>query len=191
MKTYIQILGLFFLSLAQAETTWLCKEESSRRQGDDTVLACGIGIASDENEARLQAFDNAKLEFDKLCKASDDCQGRPVSIEPKRTTCEQDSDQIFKCYRLLAFTITKPQVQKDPVTGKVLTKVTKGITKQELLVILGTPSGVIRVPGVNSRLQFLFRGQVCRIEGAACYVILQDGKVIDYKDLKPVYDGDI
>lgn len=92
-------------TLASAKDEWLCTEESSQIQ-NGTLLACGVGLGKDENEARSKAFENARAEFIRVCDASDDCKEHKVTVEPKRTTCERSSKESYKCYRLLAFTIS-------------------------------------------------------------------------------------
>jgi len=97
-------IALFLYSATtMGATGWLCEEESSQRRGN-TISACGIGVGRDENLARLMAFDNAKVEFSKVCGASDDCKGHRISVEPARTACDRDGKN-YKCYRLIIFTI--------------------------------------------------------------------------------------
>lgn len=93
----------FIQSAFAADPIWLCREESSQRQ-ENAIKACGIGTGKDENAARLNAFDNSKTEFLRICKSSDDCRDHEITIEPKRTSCEQE-DGGYKCYRLIVFTI--------------------------------------------------------------------------------------
>lgn len=69
------------------------------------MRSCGVGLGSDENAARRDAFKNAKTEFAALCRVSDDCEGREVTVSPERTSCEPQSGGGYKCYRLLVFNI--------------------------------------------------------------------------------------
>lgn len=77
------------------------------------MQSCGIGRSSDENEARVRAFENAQFEFYRLCKASDFCGDRKVSVDPKRTTCDKGSDGSFKCTRLLEFTLSAEKKERN------------------------------------------------------------------------------
>lgn len=88
-----------------AKSEWLCTEASSQRRGD-SIYSCGIGSGKDENEARLNAFDNSKKEFNRICDSSDDCKGHEISVNPERTACEKGTN-TFKCYRLIVFTINE------------------------------------------------------------------------------------
>ena len=96
--------SLLFAFASVASESWLCTEEASQRRGDQ-ILSCGIGKGSDENEARKNAFENSKAEFDRICSRSTDCRGHTVSIEPRRTSCVEKAGSGFICHRLLAFTL--------------------------------------------------------------------------------------
>lgn len=98
------------ISIALANDGWLCMTESSQIQGN-RVLACGIGIESDEAKARSRAAVNAKDEFNFLCGASDTCKDRQVNVDSGRTTCEK-SGHAIKCYRLLVFIIGEKMPEK-------------------------------------------------------------------------------
>jgi hypothetical protein len=114
--TSIQIIGIIAISLfgsvAVAEG-WLCTEAASQRSGD-VIRSCGVGYGSDENAARRDAFDNARIEFGALCDTSDDCRGREVSVTPERTSCEPTADGGYKCYRLLVFTLGSGKSDREP-----------------------------------------------------------------------------
>lgn len=115
MKSFLEIFLIVTISTACLEviaSDWLCHEEASQRQGDE-ILACGIGIGPDENSARIQALDNASLEFNKLCNVSDDCRGKKVAATPKRTQCSQDG-KTFKCYRLVSFAVSAETRDSHP-----------------------------------------------------------------------------
>ncbi len=49
------------------------RSESSRLKR--CGLACGVAESTDENEARTKAFENARAEFIRVCRSSDDCKG--------------------------------------------------------------------------------------------------------------------
>ncbi len=112
MNLKIIFITLIFFSISSfAEESWFCTQESSRVLGD-TVQSCGIGKATDENDARVRAFENAQFEFYRLCKASDFCGDRKVSVDPKRTTCDKGSDGIYKCTRLLEFNLSTEKKER-------------------------------------------------------------------------------
>lgn len=99
---------LFFISFflyasASDSPAWYCKEVASERKGSQ-VYACGVGMGVDENEARTDAFENARKEFIRICSLSADCKDHQIITTPERTTCET-SGKKTKCYRLLVFSI--------------------------------------------------------------------------------------
>ena len=167
MSTSILLL-ISLLSVNVHADSWLCTEESSQRSGN-IINACGIGLGSEENTARLKALDNAKLEFKRLCEVSSDCAGRMISVQPQRTTCETEGAG-YKCYRLLAFTIgntsndsrrvgrhpssTNENAEFEPfIYGQTaqahFPKVYVGQSKSDFLELFGKPDRLIK--GVNNR----------------------------------------
>lgn len=107
--------------MALASESWLCTTESSQVQGDK-VLACGVGTGRDEESARNKALQSAKHEFSQLCQLSTNCSGKAVGIDPKRTTCDE-KDGIYKCYRLIVFTVSeKPSVAVTQDKPKLINK---------------------------------------------------------------------
>jgi len=119
MKYLIMLLLLTSDVYAQ---TWFCTEESSRREKGQ-ISACGVGAGTTEDQARLDAANHAKAEFDHICNASSDCKDHEVFVEPRRTTCEQERGG-FKCYRLIVYLIGKPVVHQ---------KVEYAMTNQDLI----------------------------------------------------------
>jgi len=100
--------SLFFITpslsaRASDSPAWYCKEVASERKGSQ-VYACGVGLGADENEARTDAFENARKEFIRICSLSADCKDHQIITTPERTTCET-SGKKTKCYRLLVFSI--------------------------------------------------------------------------------------
>jgi hypothetical protein len=112
MKALLAIL-LILSASAQADD-WLCKQESSIELGDD-FHACGIGHGKDENDARGEAFNNAKSEFERVCSASYGCNPKTVAAKPGRTDCHA-SPTGYKCYRLVVFTPVTGTSSEDPNT---------------------------------------------------------------------------
>ncbi len=116
MKTIMFLIYMNFLGIAVLfaqncrADDWLCTEEASQRDGN-VIKACGVGLGFDENGARYQALENAKIEFDKVCNASSDCKGHEVVAEPTRTECREG--ELFKCYRLIQFKILPTMIQVE------------------------------------------------------------------------------
>lgn len=99
---HLILLVALFTGTASADD-WICKSQSSVQRGT-TVLACGIGEAETEAEARKSADENAIDQFRRVCDASDTCRNRQVSSNPGRTECEAGKDTV-RCYRALTFEI--------------------------------------------------------------------------------------
>ncbi len=103
----MKYLFILFISLpAAAQDQWFCTTESGKRQGD-TIFACGTGEGMSEEYARKRALTNALGEFQIICEASTECRNRTTMVEPKRMTCTEASNGIWKCYRLVAITLGK------------------------------------------------------------------------------------
>lgn len=94
---------LIFPIMSHAGESWFCIDESGKRN-DNVISACGVGEAPTERLARADALNQAIEEFATICKWSDDCVGKPRSVEPKRMTCKE-SAKGWKCYRLIEVTI--------------------------------------------------------------------------------------
>lgn len=185
---------IFFLPiLVNANEQWICTEASSQRQGND-ILACGIGLGKTENDARLNAFDNAKTEFQRICSSSDDCKNHSITAEPKRTTCDADKNGKIKCYRMIDFTIgskvsssnnTQVQNLKDqpekfePFSYEQTLsypKVSRGMLKKDLLDKFGIAESVNDVSGNGSGLEIIFKGKMCLRDDNYCSVYGEDSK---------------
>lgn len=192
MKT---LLILLLLSTTAHATEWLCTEEASQREGAN-ILACGIGTGSDENTARLNAFDSAKAEFTKVCSGSDDCNNKQVSILPKRTSCEQTTNGSYKCYRLVTFNIgsgisiintttyaDSPDSFKPFIYDKSVTQVKVGMLKAQVLQIFGLPYAIDTVsPG---RFSLHYSGaKICQPNQDYCWVSFMNGRVQSTEGIK-------
>ena len=77
---------------------------SSERNGD-TINACGIGEAEDEDMARKLALNNAYKELDLICSHFADCARRGLLISPLRTDCKK-VDLAYRCHRGITATVT-------------------------------------------------------------------------------------
>lgn len=108
---YLFLILLFFMACrSNAEEQWFCVDDQSKKNGN-TMEVCGVGTASTEGEARHQALQNSIKDFQTICNLSQDCKGRKINIEPKRSTCLKNPSQFhtpfanFTCHRMLLFTI--------------------------------------------------------------------------------------
>ncbi len=117
MKNFI----LFFSLLLFSSPTWAwyCNEVASERNGD-TINACGIGEAQDEDMARKLALNNAYKELDLICSRSADCAGRGLEISPLRTDCKK-IDLTYRCHRGITATVTDQD--RDPEQKALLEEV--------------------------------------------------------------------
>lgn len=197
-----KLLGLLLLAQPTLADAWLCTEASSQRRGS-SVYSCGVGIGKDENAARLNAFDNAKSEFKRICSASDDCKGHNITVSPERTSCDKNSDS-YKCYRLIVFTIGEPSKNKDSAIAQEapekfeafraesianLPKVKKGMTKKELFEAFGKPDsmGEYWTDSYNAH----YHGDVCESKWTPCSVSITKGRVDSYSNINVIYTTDL
>lgn len=116
---------------------WLCTEESSQRIGRQ-IYACGIGEAKSEARARDAAFAAAEREFHRICDASDDCRGRAVTADPRRTECHAG-----KCYRLVVFTVESGHGKHRRAPAGPVAYLKKGMTPDEVISFMGKPQRAI------------------------------------------------
>lgn len=100
IKDLLALLLGFFLSQYVAADEWLCTTESGQRQGN-TILACGVADWNEEGLARKKALQSAIEEFRTICDLSDDCREKKFNVEPKRTSCIKQRNDLIKCYRLI------------------------------------------------------------------------------------------
>lgn len=207
-------MGLLATSLCGSgwAADWLCQEEASQRHGNE-IYACGIGAGKDENDARLDAFDNAKKEFERICQISDDCKGRMISVRPQRTACEQ-KPKNYSCHRLVVFEIQERgaasigsrNVTSAPALDEAkedfkpfkyqeiahLPKLKRGMTKAQVLKIFGKPKNAS--PLLYGGHSFMFKGRMCMdgSEHALCSVDFSPaGRVSDYSHVNMDYTEDL
>jgi len=98
------ILLFCILLFSYPSLAWYCSEVASERNGD-TINACGIGEAEDEDAARKIALNNAYKELDLICSRSADCAGRGLEISPLRTDCKK-IEKTFRCHRGITARVT-------------------------------------------------------------------------------------
>jgi hypothetical protein len=106
----MRALVIMLLLLPAQASAWYCEQVASAWVDQGKILsACGVGHGSDENEARINAFENAKTEFGKVCGEETLCSNRAVNIDPQRSDC-QASDKGYTCNRLFYFHITNEKI---------------------------------------------------------------------------------
>ena len=214
MKIGLLLAMLLSSSIANASDDWLCKSQSSVKY-EASIDACGIGQAATEGQARLEAFDNARQEFNKICKSSDDCDGYKINAVPKRTTCEE-SKGSFKCYRLIQFNIIDEPGNSDTTAVqsmakgetfvpfnvesiKNIPKVRRGMSKKQVLATFGEP---VNIRNVYEIVIFEYSGVMCKClnsigprahlhECAACEVRFQNSKVYEWSGFKMENTSDL
>lgn len=181
------------VNTSQASENWFCKEESSVRR-DNSIEACGTASSVDYDKAKALAFESAKNEFNRVCRASSDCAGHDISINPKRTSCDQ-KDGIFTCYRLLEFVIaldigSEPKIIKpyDIQNALSFPKLIKGMSKSKVLNIFGEPTSV----HVDDATTLLIYNNEDFCEGMlGCGIELERDKVVAYFSIKYKYTNDL
>jgi hypothetical protein len=92
-------------------SSWYCDQVASEWVEEGKILSsCGYGTGPDENIAKTVAFENAKVEFKKVCSKGTFCANKVVNIDPQRSDCKKTDDGV-ECRRLFYFHIS--QVQRD------------------------------------------------------------------------------
>ncbi len=116
MKVIIVLLTFIPYTLVFA-SGWYCEEVASSWMQKGTILqSCGIGYGKDENLARLDAYANARKEFDNICNEHTACSNKIVNVDPQRTSCTKNKDG-FICHRLFYFYIANKnrEIASNPV----------------------------------------------------------------------------
>jgi hypothetical protein len=132
MKKFVLMLMIFASTPTMA---WYCNEVASERNGD-TINACGIGEAADEDLARKIALHNAYKELDLICSHSADCANRGLEIAPLRTDCKK-IENLYRCHRGITATVT--DIERD-------------LDQKALLEEVFVPKKIVQVDG---REQFI------------------------------------
>lgn len=98
---------------------WYCDQVASAWVQEGKILSsCGYGTGPDENTAKTVAFENAKIEFKKVCSKETSCSNRVVNIDPQRSDCKKTEDGV-ECRRLFYFHITSEYREvKEPEAPK-------------------------------------------------------------------------
>lgn len=158
---------------------WFCDTQSSERNGDQ-ITTCGIGKSESEQDARNEAFDAAKNEFNKLCKSDAECRNKDAVITPKRTECTK-SGESYKCVRALSFQIVerpKDDIKSNPATeDKHEFVLKKGMTKKEVFEILGNPLDA-------EDTLWSYKGEYCVNKYSLCFVSFEKGKITSTDSFK-------
>lgn len=105
-KVYLLILMVLFSPPGFSTESWLCTEEGAVQEGHE-LSVCGIGESMTEGAARSSALKNAIEEAVILCDLSSSCRGHKTTVLPKRTTCSQDKQGVWKCFRMILVSIEK------------------------------------------------------------------------------------
>ena len=189
MILFLLMLGWSLNSFAKMDQ-WVCTTESSQRIGN-TVHACGVANGKDENEARALAFDNAKLEFFKICDSSADCRGHELKVDPARTTCEA-IDSGFKCFRMVSFAISDKIASvieehlptwEEAIAAQPVQKIKRGMTIKQVVTILGEPSQVMADDMGLNAISLIYNDRpFC--EKSFCQVTFMNKRVIDWNYFK-------
>jgi len=151
------ILFLCFLLFSYPSLAWYCSEVASERNGD-TINACGIGEAEDEDAARKIALNNAYKELDLICSRSADCAGRGLEISPLRTDCKK-IDRTFRCHRGITARVTNQErgpeqkaLLEEVFVAKKIVQVDgrEQFAKSSIIDFESAPSGaIVYVDGVE------------------------------------------
>lgn len=100
----MKYLVLILMSVSAHAEDWICKTQSSFKQGPTTIMTCGIGKSENVVEARDAARERAISEFRRLCSISSDCRDFDYNVEPKRLECETSQGETT-CYQAIEFEI--------------------------------------------------------------------------------------
>jgi hypothetical protein len=104
MKTLLCL--IFFIPSKLYAQGWYCDQVASAWVQEGKILStCGYGTGPDENMAKTVAFENAKVEFKKVCSKETSCSNKVVNIDPQRSDCKKTEDGV-ECRRLFYFHIT-------------------------------------------------------------------------------------
>lgn len=100
MKRILYAFLIFTSQISAAADGWFCENDASKRN-DNVYWSCGVGESTTESLARTQALKMAIQEFLMVCEMSTDCNGKPRTVEPKRTSCTEGKSGIVKCVRMI------------------------------------------------------------------------------------------
>lgn len=184
------IASLLQANLALAD--WFCTHASSRRIGS-TFEVCGTGKSEDEASARINAFDHAKLEFDKICSNSSDCRGQAHDITPGRSECVRRNN-FFECKRFFQFELAKEDASSERAADETKVKnfIEKYISKRELIKRLGPPSEIVEQVGSPSdQKEFIYTNKEFCINKTRCTVNLKFDRVERYSNFNPTFTEEV
>jgi hypothetical protein len=157
MKTTLILLSFLTISPALA-SGWYCQEvASSWLEQGVTLQSCGIGYGSDENEARLDAFNNAKKEFENVCNKDTNCANNVVNIDPQRTSCDRKDDKVI-CHRLVNYHITKIKRQESSAPNPELKVIEIKTVVTETPTIINNTNHIVVHEHYNTYKNATFKG---------------------------------
>lgn len=123
---------LIFLIPFTARSEWYCNQVASEwLEKGRTLSSCGVGYGKNEDEARVDAFESAKKEFNIVCGKETACAGRVINIDPQKSDCSSE-DGKFTCRRLFYFHVTDEfrTVEETPIVVAPTTPVPTTIEKK-------------------------------------------------------------
>ncbi len=144
------------LTLYTNANAWYCNQVASERVGD-RIFSCGIAEDFTENLARIKAFENAKIEFDKVCENSVDCRDMEYVIYPMRNECKSKG-RIWLCYRGLEFKITniaRRPSSKTLISNQELEDLNQQIIvkEKELAVVKNKQQKIKKIEELDQKLK--------------------------------------
>ena len=129
---------------------WYCNQVASEwMEKGKSLSACGVGYGRDENEARLDAFENAKKEFNTVCGKETGCSDKIVNIDPQKSDCNAIPIG-HTCRRLFYFHITDVAIPPTPastvareIAGKVENILYETNNIQNHITVVNNPIKVV------------------------------------------------
>ncbi len=101
MKSLLILISFITLPAFADETgSWFCEVDVAKRAGN-IYYSCGMSSDLDEGGARLGALKDALHQFELICEASSDCDRKPRTVEPRRSSCKQLKNGLWSCSRLI------------------------------------------------------------------------------------------
>lgn len=173
---------------ALAGDDWLCTSQASQRRSN-SILACGVATGQDEAAARAKAFTAAMDEFHRVCVNSIDCVNHEIQVLPQRTACDA-SGSSYKCYRLIQVYIGHnilPVRRTRTVVAQADTKLKVGMTKEQVVAVLGSPVSVYDTS--TTRKMYGFKGDKCAgfMNDHLCHVHFTNNRAVRFSDVKSQY----
>ena len=157
-KKYYLVAVFLMLDLSAFADDWRCTDTATERAGN-VFKACGVGEDKNEADARVFALQNAKLEFEELCSASDDCADQAITVTPRRTTCLKQGD-TYKCYRLIEFSLGEAKKTENAKLNrkKLKESLYVGMSNAALFKAIGKPTSS---SNLEASYTYFYEGEIC------------------------------